>query len=323
LDASVIIPTYNRPELLGRQLACLAEQIDGTIREVLVCDDGSSSDTHGVLAPFLSRIPGLTLLRQEDRGFRAGQARNLGIRRAQGDVLVFTDDDVLLPADFISSHLEAHARAGNGAPPRQVVLGLRYRTRSHPARLPPDVREVLQCTPDSRVEEIGAEGKELAACDHPWFFVYSCNFSVRNEPGEVLFDEDFSGWGLEDIELGYRLARLGYAITLAPRACVLHVESERPRDPFICEERGIAPFYDTYVRNMVRFLDKYPRDRVLGRVLSADLRWYLRDPTGRHWIKDGHEHDPGTVITEERRCLRAETTAALTRHSPDPRPSPA
>lgn len=323
MDASVIIPTYNRPELLGRQLACLAEQVDGTVREVLVCDDGSSSDTQAVLAPFRSRIPGLALLRQEDRGFRAGQARNLGIRRARGEVLIFTDDDVLLPAEFVRSHLDAHARTGNGASPRQLVLGFRYRTRSRPDRLPPACSEVLRCTPDSRVDEIGAAGEELDACDHPWFFVYSCNFSVRNAPGDVLFDEDFSGWGLEDIELGYRLAQRGYAVTLAPRACVLHVESERPRDPFICEERGLAPFYDTYVRNMVRFLDKYPHDSVLRRVLCDDLRWYVRDPSSRHWIKDGHEHDPEAVITEERRCLQTEAAAVPARPNPDNRPSPA
>lgn len=323
MDASVIIPTYNRPGLLGRQLACLAGQVDGTVREVLVCDDGSSSDTSAVLAPFFSRIPGLTLLRQEDRGFRAGQARNLGIRRARGDVLIFTDDDVLLPADFVRSHLAAHARAGNGSPPHQIVLGFRHRTRVQPGRLPPTAGEVLQCTPDSRVEEIGAAGEGLAACDYPWFFVYSCNFSVCNAPGDILFDEAFCGWGLEDIELGYRLARRDYTITLEPTACVLHVESKRPRDPFICEERGLDPFYDTYVRNMVRFLDKYPDDRILRRVLSSDLRWYVRDPSGRHWIKDGHEHDPEAVITEERGRLRAEAAAGPARPSPDQRPSPA
>jgi glycosyltransferase involved in cell wall biosynthesis len=315
LDATVIIPTYNRPELLGRQLACLAGQANGVVREVLVCDDGSSTDTQTAMAPYFSGIPGLRLLHQDDQGFRAGQARNMGIREARGDVLIFTDDDVLLPGDFVRHHVAAHKKSGNGAPARQLVLGFRYRTRTQPDRLPPTAGEILGCEPDSRVDEIGARGQALDDCDHPWFYVYSCNFSVRNEPEAVRFDERFEGWGMEDTELGYRLTRQGYAVCVEPRACVLHVESRQPRDPFVCEERGLPPQYDSYVRNMVRFLDKYPEDRILHRVLASDLRWYVRDASGRHWIKDGHEHDADAVIAEERR-LTAGQAASVKRPAP-------
>ncbi|MBN2496221.1 MAG: glycosyltransferase [Deltaproteobacteria bacterium] len=309
MKASVIIPTYNRPDLLRRQLACLAEQQGERLLEVLVCDDGSATDTQAVIAPFQGRIPGLRLFWQEDLGFRAGQARNMGIRAAQGDLLIFVDDDVLLPAHFVQFHAAAHARAGNGAPERQIVLGFRYRTRVPPRGTLPTDAEIDASEPDCRVHEIGFHGEQLASHPQPWFYVYSCNFSI---PGRyrVLFDENFVGWGMEDTELGYRLVRAGYAVRVEPMARVLHVEAKLPRDPFICENRGLPPVYDTYVNNMVYFLTIHPHDRGLHELLAGDLRWYVRDESGQHWIKDGHEHDPSEVIDTVRRAWSRDSQRA-------------
>lgn len=269
------------------------------MREVLVCDDGSTTDTRGVCEEFLQRIPGLRVLWQADLGFRAGQARNMGIREARGELLLFIDDDLLLPASFVESHVAAHARGRNGESLQRVVLGFRYRTQTPVRRLPPAVDEIVTSGPDDRIALIGPLGERLAAHPHPWFFVYSCNFSVPNDPQHVLFDEGFTGWGIEDIELGYRLVKAGYEVVVDPAANVLHVESEQPRDPFICADRGLLPCYDSYVRNAVQFIDKYPGDQSLRELLSLELRWYVRDETGRHWVKDGHEHDPEAVIAIE------------------------
>lgn len=310
MRASVIIPTYDRPELLGRVLACLAEQEGDAVHEVLVCDDGSPSDTAAVLHPLEGRIPGLRLLWQPDLGFRAGQARNLGIRVASGDVLIFIDDDVLLPSDFVLQHLAAHVGAGNGRPARQIALGFRHRTHTAPAHTCPIREEMLSGDPDDRIETLGLDGHGLDRSPHPWFYVYSCNFSVTRTP-EVVFDEDFLGWGMEDLELGYRLWREGFKVVMAPLARVLHVEDPHPRDPFRCVERGLEPTYDSYVRNTVQLMDLYPDDPVLQRVLSADLRWYVHDATGQHWVKDGHEHDAAEVIRAVRREHRARPTVAM------------
>ena len=303
LKASVIIPTYNRPDLLQRQLACLADQVGDAIEEVLVCDDGSSTDTQKSMLPFEGRIPGLDLLWQEDLGFRAGQARNLGIAKARGDLLIFVDDDVLLPGDFVINHIAAHARHGNGCLSPLVILGFRHRAHQPPINVLPADAEIEASVPDCRVEELGVGGRNIESCEHPWFYVYSCNFSVPRRP-EVSFDEDFIGWGMEDIELGYRLVKSGYDVLVEPSARVLHVEAPQPRDPFLCEDRGLLPTYDTYVRNMVLFIDKYPEDAHLRDLLGADLRWYVRDDSNQHWIKDGHEHEADSVMIFEREARR-------------------
>ncbi len=134
------------------------------------------------------------------------------------------------------------------------------------------------------------------------FYVYSCNFSVTLGHEELRFDEGFSGWGLEDTELGYRLFHSGHAVIDAPRARVLHIEDPTPRDPFRCEQRALPPSYDTYVRNAVYFMDKYPDDPVLEEFVRKDLRWYVLDEAGR-WVKNGHANDVDFVLARCREQL--------------------
>lgn len=300
-----------------RQLRCLSEQRADCIREVLVCDDGSSTDTKAVLEPFRAKLPNLTHLWQEDRGFRAGQARNMGIRVAKGEVIIFLDDDLLLPENFVCEHIAAHQHRVNGSPPKRVVLGFRHRTVD-PVEDLPTIEQIRASFPDDRVDHLGPDGEGIATHPHPWFFVYSCNFSVTNNPQDVWFNEDFVGWGMEDIELGYRLVKAGYQVVVQPTARVLHIEAADPRDPFRCEERGIEPHYDSYVHNTIQFIDTYPDDGDLYDLLGSELRWYVRDREGKHWIKNGFENDADAVIEEVRRLRKISPL----RLEPDPEAIP-
>ena len=77
MKATVVIPTYNRAPRLRGLLECLAHQEGDHLARVVVCDDGSSDETAAVVESFMERLP-LVYAFQEDLGFRAGQARNLG-----------------------------------------------------------------------------------------------------------------------------------------------------------------------------------------------------------------------------------------------------
>jgi glycosyltransferase involved in cell wall biosynthesis len=86
---SVIIPTYNRLELLKEALASVQSQ--GFVDyEVIVIDDGSTDGTAEALAEEGNR---LRVLVQPNRG--PGAARNLGAQSARGDYLAFLDSDDL------------------------------------------------------------------------------------------------------------------------------------------------------------------------------------------------------------------------------------
>lgn len=300
VNATVVIPTYRRSARLRALLECLAHQTPGALAKVVVCDDGSGDDTESVAKGFLDRLP-LEYAHQEDLGFRAGQARNLGIRRAVGDVVIFVDDDVLVRSDFVTSHLRAHEAAKGGVSKHSVAIGYRHRTASFGGGVP-TLEEVVGAERDDRLIELDAP---IAEHPQPWIYVYSCNFSVSLGGPELHFHEGFSGWGLEDTELGYRLHRAGYQIVEADDARVLHVEDPRPRDPFRCEVRELPPSYDSYVQNAVYFMDLHPDDEDLASFVRGDLRWYVLDEAGR-WVKNGYANDVDFVI-EQCRKQRTET----------------
>jgi len=91
LDFSIIIPTYNRPDRLGQCLQSLA-QLDypRPCFEVIVVDDGSQQPLAPIVSQFEVSLK-LRLLRQQNAG--PASARNTGATAAQGNYLVFTDDD--------------------------------------------------------------------------------------------------------------------------------------------------------------------------------------------------------------------------------------
>lgn len=89
---SVVIPAYQVAEFVGEAVGSALNQTLPPL-EVIVCDDGSTDDIDGALAPYLDRI---TLIRQENRGLPA--AKNAGARVASGEFVSILDgDDTYLP----------------------------------------------------------------------------------------------------------------------------------------------------------------------------------------------------------------------------------
>jgi glycosyltransferase involved in cell wall biosynthesis len=89
---SIILPTYNRGQVIGRAIGSIKAQ-SFQEWELIVVDDGSTDDT----ASLVARLdPRLLLLRQEHQG--VSSARNAGLVKAKGDYITFLDsDDELLP----------------------------------------------------------------------------------------------------------------------------------------------------------------------------------------------------------------------------------
>ncbi|MFD5784645.1 glycosyltransferase [Streptomyces sp. NPDC126933] len=104
----MVIPTYNRAELLRRQLEGLTRQRLAPERfEVVVADDGSCDHTAEVVASFSGKLR-IGYHTQEDLGFRAAAVRNAGARLATAPLLVFLDTGALIGPDFLTAHLAAH-----------------------------------------------------------------------------------------------------------------------------------------------------------------------------------------------------------------------
>lgn len=94
---SVVIPTYKRPEGLDRVLNSLIDQSDSDF-EVVVVEDGSKV-AESICNKFKANL-NISYFWQENSG--PAKARNLGVKKAKGEIIAFTDDDMKLPTDWIA-----------------------------------------------------------------------------------------------------------------------------------------------------------------------------------------------------------------------------
>lgn len=192
---SVVIPTLNRAELLARTIDSIESQTISRDRyEVIVVDNNSTDDTQLVLADSSDRYANLRFARQTRPG--AAAARNRGLQRAEGDIVLFIDDDIEADPELVESHLKHHREN-----PDASVVGT-IRTQWESTRDP-----FLRYLRDRRIYN----PYRLGGAKMDFSCYHTGNVST---PRDILnavggFDERFAVYGMEDIELGYRLQRIG------------------------------------------------------------------------------------------------------------------
>lgn len=93
---SVVIPTYNEEKEIANCLQSIKEQSYKNT-EVIIVDDGSTDSTLSVIKKFRSS----KILRQQHRG--PGAARNLGAKKAKGEILIFVDADMTFHKDYLKN----------------------------------------------------------------------------------------------------------------------------------------------------------------------------------------------------------------------------
>lgn len=202
---TVVIPTFNRARYLARMLEALEHQTaaSGTF-DVVVVDDGSTDDT----AQVLGRPYALPLLAISQTNQGPAAARNEGIRRATGDVVLFIDDDVVPAPDLIAVHLAMQADE-----PRVVIGRMTAPEHGRPSFWAEWEQRMLE-----RQYADMVEGR-FQPCPRQF---YTANASVRRDDlvRAGLFDPSFKR--SEDVELAYRLERLGLPFVFVSEARVLH-----------------------------------------------------------------------------------------------------
>lgn len=202
---SVVIPTYNRKPILEKCLRALEQQsFDPDLiagYEVVVVDDGSSDGTVDWLRSQSQDLPHVRLLEQNHQGPAA--ARNLGVKAAQGDTIIFIDSDLVVLTEFLQFHALGLTRA-------QAKTGHdRYFTYG---------RVINTCN----FEDPTAEPFKVT--DYSRAFFATGNVAIAKHWLETagLFDTQFTLYGWEDLELGVRLKNLGLELVKVPDAVGYH-----------------------------------------------------------------------------------------------------
>lgn len=202
---SVIIPTYRRRPSVERALRALARQtLPAHTYEVLVVIDGSEDSTLDLVTQLATPYR----LRWLDRPHRGrAAARNAGIAAAEGRLLVFLDDDMEPSPGLLEEHLRAHERSS-----RLAVVGA---VPVEPGCAPAPVVDYIAGKFNRHLEALAVPGHQFGVSDF-----YSGNFSIGRDVlvGVGGFDEDFTLYGNEDLELALRLRQAGVQVVFRPGA---------------------------------------------------------------------------------------------------------
>ena len=206
-ELTVVIPTYDRVDTLVHVIPSLLRQdVRADRYEIVVADSLSTDGTADYLARTAAEYSRLRHLPGSYNG--RAMARNAGIAAARGKIILFTDADIIAATDLISRHLEHHRtrdRLAVVGQELQVASLAEYeRLRAHP-------RERRPLHPASR--------RRLS-----WLYFLTGNASVAKSELDRVggFDEAFTGYGHEDLELGFRLQKAGLRIVYEPRATNYH-----------------------------------------------------------------------------------------------------
>jgi glycosyltransferase involved in cell wall biosynthesis len=269
---SIQLCTYNRAALLERVLAaCFDQTLSGDAYEVVLVNDGSADGTAAVIerARRLATCR-FTVVNQANAGL--AKARNAGIALCTGERIAFIDDDVLPTPVFAQEHVRSDELRGD-----VVVRGAVINTESFDA-LPAPVWT-------------------LAHYSANWF--WTSNVSVRRSRLDAVggrFDESFSEYGWEDIELGLRLRALGTKAVFNRRALAFHWKP-RPKGTNVS---GMLRQVRAQARTAVRLERLHPGWRVALAIGDTLPQRLLGDALRKSGLPARLERVIGTATGEEK-----------------------
>ena len=292
---SVIMPTYNKGARLALTLTSFCYQKTSRQYEIILVDGGETPNLEA--CRFRSHLP-LEILRVENLGRSFN--RNVGINAAQGELLVFCDDDLIVEPSFIEEHCLAHDKTSNclvhgwkneipyvkffldPRDPQKGLLGGHQREISDALK---EYRIGEEQFPEifDRIHQWGhcldfLEKNVRHMFAHkidnyhiPWLASCTANMSLPRllayEAG--LFHESFGlDWGPEDLEFGYRVCRSGATVEDAPGAQNYHLSHTRT------DWKPVAQ------RGFEKFQQMYPHDQFIAKTAelllekSGDIEWF-------------------------------------------------
>ncbi len=199
----MVIPSYNSAETLERTLEALCGQDDIEDAEIIVVDDGSTDDTAQRTKKFPARY-----FYKSNGG--PASARNLGIERAQGGIVLFIDSDCTPRKGWLSNMTQPFEDSEIAG-----VKGI-YFTRQ---------RGLVARFVQLEFEERYLMLSRRESID----FVDSYSAAFRRDALLKVggFDQSFPKADNEDVDLSYKLARAGFKMVFQPRAVVEHIHPDR------------------------------------------------------------------------------------------------
>lgn len=233
--------------------------------EVIVIFDGCSRETLDGFKQIQLTYEPTVIVHPQNVG--RAKARNSGIRQAKGELIIFVDDDRLPCPGFIDMHIRRHQ---NG---RYAVMGERYNIHFSEEQLNElwngtvslDLRRIKQEIRKEKYDGLRRLTRPVLGNLLSCVAFCTGNLSVRREDllNVGMFDEKITGWGMEDVDLGYRLIKSG--VKLIRDYSLENYHLVHPVNPIQQKEE--------YWRNFDYFLNKIKGDTMA--ILMAKLTTFI------------------------------------------------
>lgn len=196
---SIVIPTFNEIDVIDDCIASLGFQ-SRTDFEIIAVDDGSTDGTLTILNNLATTLPNFKVFKENHLG--AGAARNLGVKNADGKILVFVDADMTFDKDFIKD-LVAPIEQGQikGTFSKNEMVGNWGNIwsqcwnlqegweakRRHPKNYP-DSQPVFRAILKSEFEKVG--GFTPGGYDDDWSLSKKLGYMAIGVPGAIFYHKN-------------------------------------------------------------------------------------------------------------------------------------
>lgn len=253
--ASIIIPTKDKLSRLRLVLNALEHQINEEIEVLVIFDDCSDEVLRDFENIKLSFEP-IKIIYNQNIG--RAKARNSGIMQAIGEIVIFLDDDRIPNPDFVNKHLNRHE---NG---RYAIIGERSNIIYSEEKIEQFYHNEFGFSDFIQMEKNKIKEKydffEKIGQRIFGQLLYSISFTTGNSSVRRqdlikvgMFDENYTGWGVEDVDLGYRLIKDGVKVisdySIVNYHLIHPVDQKKKKDDFM--------------RNYKYFLNKINNDKIV------------------------------------------------------------
>ena len=227
---SFIIPTYQSKKLIKNTLQTLNFQrgYTGEDYEAVVIDDGSDDGTREYIKGINRNYELKYIYLDRSSESSRSRARNAGIKAACGEIIIFIDGDMLVKENYLQETDRCFKVRED-----IVVIGNRVMLDKEVPHEEVSKDRYYE-GPEFKINTfkklemrhiVYSELSYNSSCHiYPWLQAFSCNMAIPKRLMEEYgyFDEQFKGWGLEDVELGYRLYKNGAKIIINNRTEAFH-----------------------------------------------------------------------------------------------------
>lgn len=278
MKVSIVMPTYNKANYLDLTLSGFINQKYKNF-EIIIINDGSKDTTESIVNKYI-RTLNIIYIFQENNGRAA--ARNNGLAKVSGDIILFCDDDRIPDENFINEHvfiLNKNKNVVTIGNKREIYSILRRDASYKPSFIMELIKKNIALMDDDFYGDIKlftsddiqndmnmviqkflsmeppdnfgivnkSFGSDLTGFCFGWAIATTANLGLRKENlGNIRFDENYREWGMEDTDFAYELYRNNCSFYMATQAVNYHQFHNKDNNYMKSLKKNLCYFNDKY-----------------------------------------------------------------------------